>query len=109
MTDRTRISRRGFGRRAALAALAPAAATAAPQARIVGPPLPASDQAEVDAKFANVVRQYGDRLDEDQRNRVRTVLARHQRMLMHVREFTLENGDAPATGLRLYPTDTTRR
>ena len=103
------MSRRGFGKRAALAALAAAAAAASPQARIGGPPLSAADEAEVDAKFANVIRQYGDRLDEGQRNRVRTVLERHQRMLVHVREFTLENGDAPATGLRLFPTDTTRR
>ncbi len=108
MSDRKRISRRGFGKRAALAALAPAA-LAEPQARFAGPPLSASDQAEVEAKFANVIRQYGNRLNDEQRNRVRTVLARHQRMLVHVREFTLENGDAPATGLRLYPADTTRR
>jgi hypothetical protein len=108
MSDRKRISRRGFGKRAALAAFVPAAFSE-PQARTSGPPLPASDQAEVDAKFANVVRQYGDRLSEEQRNRVRTVLARHQRMLMHVREFPLDNGDAPATGLRLVPSDTSRR
>jgi hypothetical protein len=108
MNDCKRISRRGFGKRAALVAFAPAA-MAEPQARIGVSPLPASDQAEVDAKSANVIRQYGDRLNEEQRNRVRTVLARHQRMLMHVREFPLGNGDAPATGLRLVPSDTSRR
>ena len=60
----------------------------------------------MDAKYANVVRKYGERLSEEQKTRVRTVLARHQRMLMRVREFPLENGDAPATGLRLQPKDT---
>lgn len=107
-----RISRRGFGRRAAGLALAPAvvaAAAPAPQGRGQLPPLDSADQAEVDAKFANVIRQYGDRLNEEQKNRVRTVLARHQRMLSRIREFPLENGDAPATGLRLYPNDTSRR
>ena len=63
----------------------------------------------MDAKFDNVIRQYGNRLTDEQRNRVRTVLARHQRMLMRIREFPLDNGDAPATGLRLYPDDTGKR
>lgn len=107
-----RISRRGFGRRAAVAALVPAAAAApepAPQGRGQFPPLPPADQSEVDAKLANVIRQYGERLDDEQRNRVKNVLERHQRMLARIREFPLENGDAPATGLRLYPNDTERR
>lgn len=109
MQSDRRISRRGFGRRAAAAALVPAAVTAAaasPQGRGQFPPLPPADQSEVDAKFDNVIRQYGNRLTDEQRNRVRTVLARHQRMLMRIREFPLDNGDAPATGLRLYPDDT---
>ena len=49
------------------------------------------------------VRKYGERLSEAQRTRAREVLERHQRMLMRVRNFELENGDAPATGLRLQP------
>jgi len=68
-------------------------------------PLPPKDQAEVDAKLASVVRKYGDRLTEEQKTRVRGVLARHQRMLMRVQEFPLENGDAPATALRLITKD----
>ena len=35
--------------------------------------------------------------------RITGTCARHQRMLMRVRDFTLENSDSPATGLRLYP------
>jgi len=99
------ISRRGFGRRAALAAalgaVDPAAVVA--QGRGGQSALPAKDQAEVDAKFADVIRKYGDRLTEEQKTRVRTTLSRHQRMLMRVREFPLENGDAPATVLKLNP------
>ena len=68
-----------------------------------GTGLPPADQATVDAKYANVIRKYGERLPEAQRTRAREILVRHQRMLMRVREFALENGDAPATGLRLQP------
>lgn len=100
------ISRRNFGRHAACAGLA----TALSPSGLVGQgrggdqtPLPPQDQAEVDAKFTDMVRKYGDRLTEDQKTRARGVLARHQRMLMRVREFPLENGDAPATELHLFP------
>ena len=97
-----RVSRRAFGR-AALAAAAVSPASPQPQGQ---QPLDPGDQAEVDAKFANVVRQYGSRLSEEQKTRVRGVLGRHQRMLARVRAFPIENSNAPATGLRLYPTDT---
>jgi hypothetical protein len=30
-------------------------------------------------------------------------------MLKRIRDFALENGDAPATGLRLYPSDAAER
>jgi hypothetical protein len=79
------------------------AAAAPAQQNDSGTGLPPADQATVDAKYANVIRKYGDRLSEAQRTRARDVLVRHQRMLMRVREFALENGDAPATGLRLQP------
>jgi len=98
-----RFSRRALGRRTALAIAAAAAAPAQPQGQA---PLDASDQGEVDAKFAEVVRKYGSRLSDEQKTRVRGVLGRHQRMLARVRAFEVENGDAPATGLRLYPSDT---
>ena len=68
-----------------------------------GTGLPPPDQAAVDAKYANLIRKYGDRLSAAQRTRAREILVRHQRMLMRVRDFALENGDAPATGLRLQP------
>jgi hypothetical protein len=88
------VSRRGFG-------LAVAGALQPARVRAQNQTLPAADQAEVDAKFANIIRKYGDRLSEEQRTRVRDVLARHQRMLMRVRAFPLENSDSPATGFRL--------
>jgi predicted component of type VI protein secretion system len=100
------ISRRKFGRRAAFAGLATALTPSAALAQGRGgaqTTLPPQDQGEVDAKFADMVRKYGDRLTDDQKTRARGVLARHQRMLMRVREFPLENGDAPATELHLEP------
>ena len=60
----------------------------------------------MDAKFSDVVRKYGDRLSDEQKTRVRGVLANHQRMLARVRVFPIDNSDAPATGLRLFPNDT---
>jgi hypothetical protein len=104
--QRKSISRRNFGCRAAWAGLATALSPSALVSQGRGgnqTPLPPQDQAEVDAKFADMVRKYGDRLTEDQKTRARGVLARHQRMLMRVREFPLENGDASATELHLYP------
>jgi hypothetical protein len=104
--QRDSISRRNFGRGAAWTGLATALNPSALVAQGRGggqTPLPPQDQAEVDAKFTDMVRKYGDRLTEDQKTRARGVLARHQRMLMRVREFPLENGDAPSTELRLYP------
>ena len=64
-------------------------------------PLPPPDEAAANAKHANVLRKYGDRLSEQQRVRAREIIVRHKRMLMRVRGFALENSDAPATGLRL--------
>jgi hypothetical protein len=68
--------------------------------------LPPADQAEVDAKFSDVVRKYGERLSDDQKTQVKGVLANHQRMLARVRAFPIENSDSPAVGLRLIPNDT---
>jgi hypothetical protein len=104
--QRDSISRRNFGRRAALTGLATALNPSDLTAQGRGgnqTPLPPKDQAEVDARFTDMVGKYGDRFTEDQKTRARGVLARHQRMLMRVREFPLENGDAPATELHLYP------
>ena len=101
------FSRRSLGRRAALAVTIGLSkdAPAAPQFQDP-PPLDEGEQAEVDAKFADVIRKYGSRLSDEQKTRVRNVLGRHQRMLARVRSFPLENSDPPATGLRLYPSDT---
>jgi hypothetical protein len=57
--------------------------------------------ADVDAKLANILRKYGDRFNDDQKRRLRRILAQHQRLLAPVREFAVKNGDVPASVLRV--------
>jgi hypothetical protein len=93
------ISRRKFGHAAILGAALPAV-SAAPQ-QPAGAGLSAAENAEVEARYNNVIRQYGDRLSEEQRQRIRRILTANQRMMSHIREFPLDNGDTPATVLKL--------
>jgi hypothetical protein len=58
---------------------------------------------EVEARYANALRTYGDRLSESQRQRLRKILEQNQRMLANVRKFPVQNADTPATTLRLEP------
>jgi hypothetical protein len=88
------LSRRQFGAGAALAAVETIASPAAAD-------LPTVSQTAIDAKYANVIRKFGDRLTEEQRKRVRDIIANHERMLARIRAVPLENADAPATGFRL--------
>ncbi|HEV8043189.1 MAG TPA: hypothetical protein VGP62_30195 [Bryobacteraceae bacterium] len=103
------VSRRRFGRRAAFAAVAGTFASPLLDSQEGAGSFPAGDQSAVDAKYANVIRKYGDRLSPAQRVRAREILVSQQRMLKRIRDFKLENSDAPATGLRLYPSDTPER
>jgi hypothetical protein len=103
------VSRRRFGRRAALTAVAGVLSSPLLDSQVGANALPAGDQAEVDAKYANVIRKYGARLSPVEKVRARETLLDHQRMLKRIRDFALDNGDAPATGLRLYPSDTPER
>lgn len=62
----------------------------------------APDQAaEVEARLANIVRKWGDRLTEDQRQHLRRNLEYHERLLAPVRAFPLDQGDSPAFTLKL--------
>lgn len=58
-------------------------------------------QAEIEAKFENIIRKYGDRLSQDQRKKARSILAYHQKLLDSVRAFPVQNGDSPAIVLKL--------
>lgn len=104
----SRISRRRFGRQAALAAtvaLSPASsfATASDSNETAanGSDLTGEQWQEVEARLANIVRKYGDRLTQEQRNHLRRILAYNEKMLASVRAFPLQNGDSPASVLKV--------
>lgn len=93
------ISRRGFGARVALAgAILPAAA---PAQQRQGPPLSEAENAEIEARYNEAVRKYGTRLNDSQKQRIRGILTQNERMMERIREYPLENGDSPASVLKL--------
>lgn len=115
---RKKISRREFGRRASVVAAASVAgATLLPAAVEIDAHalragveddkekfgLTAAQREEVEAKLANIVRKYGERLTQEQRVHLRKILSFNEKMLASVRAFPLENEDAPASVLRISP------
>lgn len=64
--------------------------------------LPASAKAEVEMKFQNVLRKYGDKLSAEQRADVHRALAETQEGLEALRAFALANGDQPADVFHIY-------
>ena len=108
------ISRRQFGHAAAIATAAglgapallatnAAAASASAQKKKPEPleGLSPEQTAEVDAKLANILRKYGARFNADQKTHLRRILAQNERMMAPVRAFALQNGDPPASVLRI--------
>ena len=114
------VSRREFGLGAAAAfaavTLAPAgvltadaATTSHPGHREMRqdeqqPELSPELKAEVDAKLQHIFAKWGDRLNDDQKKRMKDIVSGHVRMLQAVRAVKVTNGDAPASVLKLaYP------
>jgi hypothetical protein len=104
------ISRRRFSQQAAVAAaavLSPASSfavihdcnghSASPTTSDLSP----EQSQEVEARLANIIRKYGDRLSQEQRSHLRRILTYNQRMLASVRAFPLQNGDSPASVLKV--------
>lgn len=107
-TSDGKLSRRDFARNAAIAAASlassgllatEAAAGTTPQQNPAATASPA--QQDIDAKLANIVRKWGDRLSEEQRQHLRRVLGENERMLAAIRAFPLQNGDPPSSVLKL--------
>ena len=112
-----RISRREFGLDAALTAALvvspPSLLTARRDPDKISPTNPVGEQEtatvkltpeqsrDVEAKLANIIRKYGERLSEEQRQHLRRILAYNETMLAPLRAFTLQNGDPPVTVLKL--------
>ena len=112
----TAISRRDFGRRAGIVAAIAISSSSLLECNTasVGEAQPGgkprdqagggltSDQTqEVDARLANVIRKYGNRLSEQQRLHLRRILTYNERMLVSIRTFPLQNGDPPASVLKI--------
>jgi len=102
-----RLSRRSFARGAVTGTLAIAAAKPVilpdePQQQAEDTGLSPGQTQEIEARLNEVVRRYGDRLSEEQRQRVRHILEQNARMLAPIREFEVKNGDTPATTLKLH-------
>jgi hypothetical protein len=114
-----RISRREFGLDAAVTAalslsVLPTGLLAARSDRdTISPTIPGGEQEtaapkltaeqsrDVEAKLANIIRKYGERLSEEQRKHLRRILAYNETMLAPIRAHALQNGDAPVTVLKL--------
>src|SRR5216684_2206095 len=106
------ISRRQFAQRAALlsasASIVPAASVfaepvqtpPAQQTPAAHPNLSAESQAEAEARYQQVLSQYGSRFSAEEKTSLREMNLVTQESLDKVRAFTLQNGDAPALYLK---------
>ena len=65
------------------------------------PKLSAEAQAEVEAKIAEILRRYGERLSDAQRTDIRRLVREAQEPLETLRRYKLANSDEPATVLHL--------
>ena len=105
----TKISRRDFAVSAALASAAIAAVPTGMLAQEKGaaeaakpeapqpPKLSPASQAEVEERYAAILRKYGSRLSDEQKKDVHKSLISQQQGLDQIRAFPLENWDEPAT------------
>ena len=106
------ITRRQFARRAALlsasASIAPAASVfagplltpPAQEAAAAHPNLSAESQAEAEARYQQILSQYGGRFSAEEKGSLREMNLVTQSSLDKVRAYSLENGDAPALYLK---------
>ena len=65
------------------------------------PKLSAEGQAEVEAKIAEIMRRYGERLNDEQKADIRRLVREAQAPVESLRAYPLENSDEPATVLHL--------
>lgn len=104
------ISRREFGRRAAMASVASLVpASALPTTAAIPQPAPQpqgapalapESQAETDARTQTVLALYGGRLSEPQKSEIARLSASAQRSLDRLRAYSVQNSDDPALYLK---------
>jgi hypothetical protein len=105
--ESSKLSRRDFARRTALAAATAAAmpgtllATANEGKR--GGKATLENQAEIDSKIQAIFHRYGDRLSDAQKADIRRLVREGQKPLEAMRAFPLDNADQPGNVLKLYP------
>ena len=109
-SNRHKINRREFARNAALlsAAMVPAGiAFEGPAAAATNEQLPkgaeklsAEGRVEAEARFQQIMSQYGSRFDSEDQKRVREGCYSLQGSLERLRAFHLGNGDSPAVYLK---------
>jgi hypothetical protein len=64
--------------------------------------LTAEQVREAETRLANAIRDFGGRLSDEQRQRLRRILLYNEKMLVSIRAFHLENGDPPASVLQYF-------
>jgi hypothetical protein len=72
----------------------------APQTAPAHPHLSAESQAEAEARYQQILSQYGSRFSAEEKASLREMNLVTQESLEKVRAFSLENGDAPALYLK---------
>jgi hypothetical protein len=102
-----KLTRREFAQRAAVfSAAAPLAGAGIlslqtpPQQPDNLPKLSSEGQAEADARYQQILGQYGSRFNDSEKNTVRTLCTFLQPALEKVRAYPLTNADAPALYLK---------
>jgi hypothetical protein len=118
------VSRREFGKRLAVvtgAAIVPSARVAggAGESHAAGSALDQNDpvlqrlsaegRLRFDLMWQNILRKHGDRLTDEQKSRMRKIVATNLAMLESVYAVAVKNGDAPATSLLLLDDSAVRR
>jgi hypothetical protein len=63
--------------------------------------LSAADWDEVQARYANLLRVYGERLSASEKQHAKRILITNQHMLASIRSFAVENSDTAASTLRV--------
>lgn len=98
------LTRRQFGKQAAWAGLASALALTPAVAQAEAPVTSEKETAagESEARYQEIIRRYGQRLSEEQKKRLRKILAYNEKLLAPIRALPLDNGQPAATVLRFY-------
>jgi len=64
---------------------------------------------EVESRFQRILQKYGDRLSNEQKTRLRKIIAYNEKMMEPIRNFPLENGQPTASVLKFYPDPESRK